>query len=90
MTQHILKSWPEFFEAIRDGSRTHELRRNDRMFGLGDELLLREYDPHDGSYSGEELRLIVTSLTSAGVPCAVSDEGLNANFCILSVKAASS
>ncbi|MFS5210726.1 DUF3850 domain-containing protein, partial [Streptococcus agalactiae] len=35
-------------EAIMDGTKTFECRYNDRDFKVGDELLLREYDPQKG------------------------------------------
>jgi hypothetical protein len=83
---HEVKSWPSFFGAIAAGERTHELRRNDRNYRVGDYLLLREFDPGFSAYVGPELLVQVTSMTSADLPCAVSDEGLNAEFCILSVR----
>ena len=82
---HVLKSWPQFFEAIATSQRVHELRRNDRDYAVGDTLLLQEFDPVEGRYSGRELRVQVTSMTSADVPCAVSGEGLHPDFCILSI-----
>lgn len=42
---HELKCWPSFFDAIRDGSKTFEVRKNDRGFQKGDILRLVEYDP---------------------------------------------
>ncbi|MFJ2543731.1 DUF3850 domain-containing protein [Microbacterium sp. NPDC087589] len=83
--QHELKSWPAFFGPIAAGVRTHELRRNDRCFSVGDSLLLREYDPDKGEYTGAQQLVHVTSLTSAEVPCAVSAGGLHPDFCILSI-----
>ncbi|WP_413641489.1 DUF3850 domain-containing protein [Mycobacterium sp. RTGN5] len=83
---HELKSWSEFFRPIVSGERAHELRRNDRDYRVGDRLILREYDPEAGTYSGEYCEVVVTSITSRDVPCAVSDQGLNPDFCILSVR----
>lgn len=85
MAEHILKSWPRFFQEIKRGERTHELRRNDRNYTVGDYLVLREYDPETSTYTGEQLRVHVTSMTSAEMPCAVSDQGLHPEFCILSI-----
>ena len=43
--KHELKIWPQYFERVRDGSKTFEIRKNDRGFQFGDEVVLREYDP---------------------------------------------
>lgn len=42
---HELKVWPVWFKRLADGSKTFEIRRNDRGFQAGDTLILREYDP---------------------------------------------
>lgn len=42
---HVLNILPEFFDAIVDGTKTFEVRRNDRDFRVGDTLVLRRYDP---------------------------------------------
>ncbi len=42
---HDLKCWPEYFEAIRSGTKTFEVRLNDRGFLAGDVLHLHEWDP---------------------------------------------
>lgn len=86
MQVHDLKSWPKFFGPIASGARTHELRRNDRNFAIGDRLRLREYEPELHTYSGRELLVEVTSMTASEIPCAVSDEALDPRFCILSVR----
>ncbi|MFN3652593.1 MAG: ASCH/PUA domain-containing protein [Armatimonadota bacterium] len=52
---HELKIWPEYFEAIRTGKKTFEVRKDDRGFQVGDLLLLREWDPETKTYSGRAL-----------------------------------
>lgn len=60
MTTHVLKTWPEYFEAVRSGRKRFEYRRDDRGFAEGDVLVLREYNPETGLYSGRKLFLAVT------------------------------
>jgi hypothetical protein len=86
MNIHLLKSWPKFFEPISTGIRTHELRRNDRNYQVGDHLELHEFDPTTGAYTGRVSRVLITSMTSVDEPCAVSAEALHPGFCILSVR----
>jgi hypothetical protein len=86
MTVHTVKSWPQFFSAVSAGTRTHELRRNDRGYNVGDILELREFDPGPGVYTGRTCAVRVTALTSFSEPCAVSQEALHPEFCILSVR----
>jgi len=86
MKTHVLKSWPRFFQQVLDGKRTHELRRNDRDYRIGDHMELREFDPKAGAYTGRICMVEITSMTSSQEPCAVSDEALHRDFCILSVK----
>ena len=79
---HELKIWPEFFKQIRNGRMKFQLRRNDRDFQVGDELLLKEWDPehHDGTiptggkrpfkvgdYTGRELLVRVDYIMSREV-----------------------
>lgn len=59
---HNLKTWPEFFHAVREGVKTFELRENDRGFEVGDTLVLQEFIPESGTYTGEEEVVRVTYL----------------------------
>ena len=52
MTEHSLKTWPGFFAGLVDGTKTAEVRFNDRNYQVGDRLVLREYDPRTEEYSG--------------------------------------
>jgi hypothetical protein len=83
---HHVKSWPALFEATRRGEKKHELRRTtDRDYRVGDILTLQEYDPETTKYTGRELSVRITYVTSARTPCALSDASLDPDYCILSV-----
>jgi hypothetical protein len=42
---HELKTHPQYFARLADGSKTFEIRKNDRGYQAGDVLVLREYNP---------------------------------------------
>lgn len=74
---HELKSWPEYFSATLHGRKKFELRRHDRDFHVGDELLLKEWDPEKpkgilipgdypkGVYTGREVLVRVDYIMKA-------------------------
>jgi hypothetical protein len=85
--QHKVKSWPHLFEATLAGDKTHDLRRlGDREYRAGDTLLLQEFDPVKKCYTGRELTVRITYITSAENPCALSEGGLDREYCILSIR----
>lgn len=66
---HELKTWPEYFNPILTGSKTFEVRKDDRCYKVGDTLHLKEYNlggagmsEHDltGFYTGRELKVTIT------------------------------
>lgn len=80
MTTHELKTWPEPFQAVLDGSKRHEIRRFDREFQTGDLLALREFSVISG-YTGREVIVEVTYVTFPG------EWGLPLDLCVLSITA---
>lgn len=42
---HELKIWPQYYCRVADGTKTFEVRVNDRGFQPGDEVILKEWDP---------------------------------------------
>ena len=84
--EHKVKSWPQLFDATLRGAKTHELRRADeRDYQVGDMLRLQEFDPQTQQYTGREMTVRITYITSAKFPCALSEGALHADYCILSV-----
>lgn len=47
---HVLKIYPEFFDDVKFGRKTFEVRKFDRNYKLGDVLVLKDYDGFN--YSG--------------------------------------
>jgi len=84
---HTVKSWSPFFQAIKAGQKTHDLRYDaDRGFSVGDRIVLQEFDPFAGTYSGDSCDVEVTYITSRDTPCAFSSAVLDREYCILSIK----
>lgn len=58
---HYLKIAPEYFQAVKEGIKTFEIRENDRGFQKGDTVLLREYEfPY---YTGKSILVQITYVT---------------------------
>ena len=51
---HELKILPYFFVAVKAGSKTFELRKNDRNFKVGDILVLKEFKTGCVDHTGDE------------------------------------
>lgn len=51
--KHDLKIWPQYFSRAADGCKTFEVRKNDRGFQMGDEVVLHEWDLIDALISGD-------------------------------------
>ncbi len=70
-TTHDLKCWIEFWEAIKEGRKTFDVRKGmDRTYGVGDRLRLRRYDPELKDYTSGEILARVTYIMRGtfGIP----------------------
>jgi hypothetical protein len=51
---HALKTEPEYFMSIMDGSKTFDVRKMDRPFLDGGDIVLQEWNPETKQYTGKE------------------------------------
>lgn len=79
MKAHFLKTWPKPFEAVANGLKKFEYRRNDRDFNTGDILVLQEWDPTTSQYSGYSVRVVVTYMIAG------SEFGIPDGYCVMSI-----
>lgn len=52
---HFLKIWPQYFCRVKDGSKTFEVRNNDRGFQPGDTVILNQWCPERAEFIGGQL-----------------------------------
>lgn len=62
-TLHELKSISPFFEDVRSGRKTFEIRRNDRDFHEHDYLMLRHWNEDTLDYTGDIILRRVVYMT---------------------------
>lgn len=79
LMDHHLKIWPQYYQESVSGQKKAQLRKNDRDYRVGDRLILHEWNPELGIFTGPEAYVKVTDVMK---DC----EGLVPGFCILSVE----
>ena len=79
---HEYKVWPEFFQAVLDGTKTFEWRKDDRTPRpeVGDFFVGREWEPVAAAYTGRVYRRTITHVFRDGF-------GLPYGYCVLSLAA---
>ncbi len=55
---HAVKIIPEYYEAVKDGSKRFEVRKDDRPYNEGDYIALNEYDV--SGYTGRAMLYKIT------------------------------
>jgi hypothetical protein len=51
--KHELKIHPAHFNDVISGAKPFEVRKNDRDYKVGDNIVLNEYNPETQKYTGE-------------------------------------
>jgi len=54
------KTWPEYFQKILEGKKTFDFRLADWECQEGDTLVLNEWDPKTGEYTGRVIEKEIT------------------------------
>lgn len=76
-TIHELKTWPEYYSAIVDRTKTFEVRKADRSFQVGHILRLQEFDPKMNAYTGAEVYRRVSYILQGGA------FGVELGYCVM-------
>lgn len=77
MKIHALKIRDEYFVDILKREKTFEIRKNDRDFQVGDEVILQVYE--DGEYTGDELRCNIVYIIE-------NVDGLMPGYCVFGIE----
>lgn len=77
---HELKTWIKYYQRIFEGSKTFEVRKDDRDFQIGDFLTLKEYDNDKKEYTGRQQSIYVTYVLRGGI------FGIEEGYCVMSIK----
>lgn len=73
---HELKILPKWFADVSSGKKNFEIRKNDRGFKVGDELILREWER--GKYTGRETHRKIEYIYHGD-----GSYGLSEEYCVL-------
>lgn len=76
---HELKTHPQYFRRLFEGSKNFEVRKNDRDFQIGDTLKLKEWDPVTEQYTERIEFRHVTYILHGG------QFGIELGYCVMSL-----
>lgn len=61
---HTIRTWPQFFGPVQDGSKPFVIGENKLDFQIGDTLLIREWCPKEDKATGLECQAIVSYVSA--------------------------
>jgi hypothetical protein len=76
---HALKTTQPYFKYVQDGIKNFEVRKDDRLYGEGDDIILQEWNAENKSYTGEEWHGKITMILRDETFC-------KKGYCIMSIK----
>lgn len=76
---HELKTLSQYFNAVRSGKKTFEVRKFDRPFHEGDLLALNEYDAERKCYTGNSCLVYIDYILT-------DSEYLKNGYAVLAIK----
>lgn len=79
MQVHQVKCWMRYFPAIADGIKNFDLRKDDRGYNVGDEIVFEEYQLSTKEYTGRVVRRRIKYILR-------DFEGLFPDYCILGLE----
>lgn len=88
---HYLKCWPAFFEEVLAGNKPYEIRRADRDFAPGDDVILSEWSPTvvfatPRGYTGRDVRGTILKVTTSDDLACCAPGALGAGYAVLGMR----
>lgn len=77
---HYIKTLYPFFEAVWDGTKTFEVRKDDRRYSVGDWVVLQEIYQDSLAYSGKTIQAKVIYKLEGG------QFGIEEGYCVLGIQ----
>lgn len=77
---HHLKTWSEYYYSVGNGSKTFEVRKNDRNYKVGDILILKNWDNEKQRFFVGEITVEVTYILQGG------NFGIQEGYCVMGIK----
>lgn len=75
---HKLKIIHDYFNDIMFDNKNFEIRKNDRDYHVGDKLILKEWNPNQSRYTGNEITATVNYIHYGN-----GEYGLAEGYCVM-------
>jgi len=80
---HDLKTEPKYFDAVKAGLKTVEIRQDDRWFEVGDWLKLHEWVPMEQRHTGNWVRVKILEIYRGDE---MERFGLMRGYCVMVIR----